>query len=86
MNTIWKFPLRLTEAQNVAMPRDARILDIQTQGETPCIWALVDDDAPEVLRTFWIVGTGNPVPEGQELVYRGTFQSGWFVGHVFEEI
>ena len=81
MKTIWKFPVM---SDVIEMPEGAEILSVQTQHDQPCLWALVDPDAPMERRTFNVVGTGIPFEgDGQFL---GTFQllGGGFIGHVFE--
>jgi len=85
--TIWKFPLRVDDIIDVDMPTGARILAVQTQQETPCIWALVDPSAPKERRRFRVFGTGHRIAQEDSLTYVGTFQvgDGALVFHVFEE-
>jgi hypothetical protein len=85
--TIWKFPLVVTDKQVVEMPRGAKILCVQMQGEKPCIWALVDPKTPRSIgRRFSIYGTGHPI-QGGPGKFIGTFQmnGGSLVFHLFEE-
>ena len=42
MKTIWKFPVPVNDGNVLEMPEGAKILSVQVQGETPCLWALVD--------------------------------------------
>jgi hypothetical protein len=66
---IYKYPLRIADEQAVPMPAGARILSVQDQDGQLCVWALVDADVhadtrtPMPRRTFYIVGTGHPLPE-----------------------
>jgi hypothetical protein len=85
MRTIWKFPLRTTDAQNVEMPAGSQVLSVQTQAGVPCLWALVDPAKEKTTRTFAIVGTGHPLPP-QPGVYVGSYQldGGALVFHVFD--
>lgn len=87
MSRIWKFPLALTDVQTLKMPQGARILAVQTQDNTPCMWAVVDPEEDTEPRTFLTYGTGNPMPN-HELsdTHRGTYQlnDGALVFHVFE--
>lgn len=71
----------------VEMPRGAKILSVQVQRDTPCIWALCQDDNQLDGRRFMIYGTGHAMPEDLDLRYLGTFQlqAGNFVFHVFED-
>lgn len=84
MNAIWKFPLK-PDVQEIAMPRGAEVLAVQTQRGEPQMWARVDPDAPMEARMFAVIGTGHPMPEpvGD---YRGTFQlpDVGLVFHVYE--
>lgn len=91
MATIWKYELNEDrELQTIEMPYLAKILCVQLQRGVPCMWVAVDD-APTVIRTFRIVGTGQEYP-GAALStanqYVGTVQSefGNFVCHVFEVV
>src|SRR4051812_15343861 len=82
--TVWKFPLALVDRQTLSMPRSALPLHVAMQFEQPCLWALVDPDAPVEQRTFLMFGTGHRDVIGQ---YLGTFQlqRGQLVFHVFED-
>jgi hypothetical protein len=86
MKTIHKYPLLLNYEVALSMPKGAVPLCVQVQYKSPCLWALVDDQAGTELRTFRIAGTGHPLNEEQTLVYVGTFQmmEGSLVFHVFE--
>lgn len=88
MQTIWKFPLAITDAQTVAIPRGARILSVQAQVDTPTLWALVDPEAAPVLHAVSIFGTGNPIGFlSRHAAFVGTVQThgGSLVWHVFVE-
>ena len=41
---IFKYELKVSDIQFVSMPKGAKLLKVQTQRATPCIWALVDPD------------------------------------------
>lgn len=87
MNQIWKYPLYVQDVQTVEMPDEADILTIQVQGDAPCIWAMVNPDAPLKPRKIRIYGTGHPVdPNLSAECYIGTFQlkNGSLVLHVFD--
>jgi len=91
--SIWKFPLLVTDHQTIMMPLNSRILSVQAQNGTPCVWAIVDTEIEEQEgREFEIYGTGNPFYEGhrfgKEHRFVGTFQlaGGSFVGHLFEQV
>ncbi len=82
---IYKFQLSVVDRQTVMMPAGAKLLDVQMQGDSPCIWALLNDQTEYEPRHFAIYGTGNPVPDDPG-VYVATFQmhGGALVWHVFE--
>ena len=83
--TVWKFPFKIDDIVKVEMPLGAVILYIDSQGETPCIWARVDPEAPKETRIFRFAGTGHPL--GDEVGnHVGSFQmmDGRLVWHVFE--
>ena len=83
--TIWKWTLAVTDLQALDMPKGAKILSIQTQGQMPQLWAYIDPTEPREARTIRIIGTGHPIPEHPG-DYIGTFQMGGgaLVFHVFE--
>jgi len=87
MKTIWKFELSITDIQTISMPRDARILSVQTQFGKPCIWAIVSDDEIKRDRTFIIHGTGHPCSCKKE-DFIGTFliENRALVFHLFERL
>lgn len=82
---IWKFPLDITDRQTLAMPEGAKMLDVQMQGDTCCLWAMCDQNAPMRVREVAIYGTGNPMPNDPG-EYVATFQmhGGALVFHAFE--
>lgn len=89
---IFKYPLLAEDLQTVHLPRDAQLLALQVQHEQPCIWALVDADAPTEPWHIRIIGTGHPVDEPDMPYasalggyYLGTFQleGGALVFHAF---
>ncbi len=86
MKTIWKFPVTVIgDLFGVPMPAGAEVLSMQLQNDVPVMWALVDDQAPTVIRTFAMYGTGHPVHAGHGR-FIGTFQTlgGRLVFHLFE--
>lgn len=83
--TIWKYPLEITDRQNVMMPEGAQILTAHMQGETLCLWALVNSQAPKQRRDIEIIGTGNPAQEANRKYIATTQMSGGaLIWHVFE--
>jgi hypothetical protein len=87
MKTIYKYvvPSR-AENLTIEMKEEAKILCVQMQKDDICIWAEIDTEAHSWDRHFRIIVTGEGFPAGIALVYIGTFQKDWFVGHLYEEI
>jgi len=84
--TIWKYPLKVTDIQNVEMPAGARVLSAHVQRDTICVWVLADPAADRVRRQFRIFGTGVPVGEipMAEFVATVHFLRVGLVFHVFD--
>jgi hypothetical protein len=76
--------------QNVQMPRGAKILTVQLQGSDPCLWAMVNPRMKYTeLRQIDCYGTGQDVPEPDDLVYIGTtvdMSGSPLVFHFFERV
>ena len=88
MQTIWKYPLEVTDEQDLKMPRGARLLHVGCQdGYQPVLWALVELSASLVARRILIFGTGYPIPDRGAVIepaYVGTSVGTPFVWHVFD--
>lgn len=83
MKTVYKYFLKIEDLQVISLPRDAKLLCVQIQNGTPCLWAQVDDQLPHEDRTICIYGTGHKIAH-IGLEYIGTFQIPDLVFHVFE--
>ncbi len=83
---IWKCILRTTDFQQVDLPMGAQILTVQMQHDKPCLWALVNPDAPNESVTIETVGTGNQMLEADNRTYIGTYQmfNGDLIWHCFK--
>lgn len=88
MKTIYKYNLEVTDVQQVQLPKEAKILCVQTQHGEPHLWAEVDTDKTPEARTIEIFGTGHPISQemGQNRRYISTFQlqGGLLVFHAYE--
>lgn len=85
MQTIWKFDLQLADRQVVKMPLGAAILSIDTRGDDPKLWALVDDKEPNIgNRIFHVVREGHPCPGLVANQFFASVQAGGFVWHFFD--
>lgn len=84
---IYKYKLESYDGFAVRMRKGAKILSLQVQGGTACIWAVVDDLAPEITRKLIAVDTGDNVPNPQKFDYidMALFHGGTYVVHYFIE-
>jgi hypothetical protein len=85
MITVFKYPVKVSDEFDLALPADAHILTVQVQHGTPCMWALVDTEKPLETRHFRLAGTGHPIAQDISR-YLGTFQvdGGNLIFHLFE--
>jgi hypothetical protein len=77
MKTIWKYEFQMTDVNTVEMPEDARVLTVQVQNGTICLWAEVDTNNRMEERKFMTCGTGARIKEDPDLfdyTYIGTVQ------------
>jgi hypothetical protein len=84
---IFKQKLEVSDKQHIKLPYKAKILTVQTQHNTPCIWYLCDEEEKKTNnRGIRMFGTGHPIPIGFDGTYISTFQlhGGNLVFHVFE--
>jgi len=85
--TIWKYPLQLTDVQLIEMPVGADILSVANQHNELCLWARVNPlaDVAKRNRMIAIVGTGKPAPDPDSAEFIGTVltHGGDLVWHVF---
>jgi hypothetical protein len=92
MKLVWKFPLDPAYASpyEVRMPKGADMLTAAMQGDTLCVWAMVDPQAETVTRRFWVIGTGMSIGTGPfeqpNMRYVGTALENFLVWHVFVEV
>lgn len=82
---IFKYTIEQKDS-TITMPKGAKVLSVQNQYQTPCIWALCNPDAPKVQRRFLAVNTGDNLPNIMDITFLGTVQlhGGDTVVHVFE--
>jgi hypothetical protein len=91
MNTIYKYPLEITDVQTIRVPKKNAYVDVLVNGDKLAIYFIVDkeelDDTKDA--TIRIVGTGNSFPDwnwdsvDNNLIHIKTVQQGPFVWHVF---
>jgi hypothetical protein len=85
MITIYKYGFQITDKFVIPMFAGAEILSVQSQGNNPKIWAMVDTEKPLVDFTFHLRGTGHNCDGMQGKKYVGTFQlgDGAIIFHLF---
>jgi len=88
MLSIFKYPVLIQDHFTLELPKDAKILTVQTQRGTPQLWAMVDSETEKEKRYFRLTGTGHPLGDDYLRIinYIGTFQmvNGTLVFHLFE--
>lgn len=82
---IWKYTLR-PSGHPIEIPKDARILSVNSQANEICLWALVDPNAPKEQRRFVPIPTGKTM-DGTNMTFIGTvlLEGGRLVFHIFED-
>lgn len=84
--TIYEYTLEVTDEQTLMIPKSGEFLDFQMQFEMITFWMEVDlEDFQLSEETFYVVGTGNPIPEKAQH-YHGTVQIQGFVWHIYQRI
>jgi hypothetical protein len=84
MRTIFKYPVGVIDVQKIELPKGARILCVQEQNGTLCLWAEVETPSKTTTRTIEVIGTGNPISMVDNRIYIGTAQIDGLVWHVYE--
>lgn len=85
MHQICKYPLQITDQQQVLMPRNAKILAAGIDNmNNVCLWASVNDEAPKMVRAIKVVGTGNPFEDTHLWKHVSTVAAYPFIWHIFE--
>ena len=84
MQTIYKYPLKIDDEQEVMMPKGARMLSVQLQGGRPCLWALVDPNLENEARSLLIRGTGHDASGVGRYISTFQMDGGALLFHAFE--
>ena len=83
MNTIYKYPIR-SDQNMYEFPVGATFLHVAFQGDTLCLWALVDSNVSTLeTRCISVFGTGHEIPD-EATRYLGTAHQPPYVWHVWE--
>ena len=87
MRTVHKYVLDNVR-NDIATFEGAKLLHVANQYERITLWAEVDTNNRECLRTVHVVGTGHPIPSTRtRTTYVGSvlMSGGEFVFHVYDE-
>jgi len=83
---IYKYQLEIDDHQTVLIPCYYKLLHVETQNNTLCLWAIVDPEAETTLVKIRIVGTGHDFdPAGLNYIGSAKMHNGMLVWHVFED-
>lgn len=74
MRTIYKYYLKLDGVQHIEMPKGAKILCVQLQQRSPCLWAEVETTQEMETHIIHTIGTGHEIKEENLGTYIGTYQ------------
>lgn len=86
MDVIYKYPVVISDGFSIPLPQGAKIIHVESQHGSPCMWAIVNTANPVEIRNFCIHGTGHKIDDIEDKIFIGTFfsQAGHFVWHLFE--
>lgn len=84
MRTIYKYPIKITESQQIEIPVDAEIIEssVEDREGNPCVWAAVENLNETKSVKVLLVVTGSPIPEGAG-THVGCFNHDGLVWQVF---
>ena len=86
MKRVFKYPLEVTDFQDVNLPLGAEILKVEMQQNCLQMWALVDDDVTYFsFRKIRIAGTGHVIEGNMKYISTFFMADGSLVFHVFED-
>ncbi len=85
MDAVHKYRVPVGDISKVSMPVGAQILHFGTQGaHGVTLWALVDTEADNETRVFFVRGTGHDCKGLSGAAYLATVFKGPFVFHIFD--
>ena len=89
MKTIFKYPLKIQDSQDISIPEGAEFLSVMEQNNLPVVYFLVDPSRDQFPLEFILLGTGHPFQEDylEGCLYLGTVSThnGQLVWHIFAE-
>lgn len=91
MRTILKFPIRIGSVHKLPVPDTAivRLVAIDPASGQLAIWIELDPNAPKVIRSFAIFGTGEVIEDAGGAgfdTFVGSVIHGEFVWHIYERM
>lgn len=85
MITIYKYQFLIADTVHIEMPEKAKVLSVDTQNNTPFLWAMVNTEWVKETRKFYVAGTGNVLTELWLFKsHLATIQLNGYVWHIFE--
>ena len=87
MQVVYKYLANIGDITTLMLPKGAKILTVQKQGQYICFWVLHSSEATFIeSRRILKVGTGHPFDDTKEYQYIGTVQEleGSLIWHYFE--
>ncbi len=82
-SVIFKYEL-VGMLSTIELPSESRVLSVQKQYDSICMWVEVDITKPKVVRKFRLIGTGHYF-DFTRMSYVGTVQDGSLVWHIYEQ-
>jgi hypothetical protein len=80
---IYKYPFAIESKTSISVPSGHVVMHVGLDpAGVPCVWALVEPEAPKIDIAIWVVGTGHDVPE-EACRHVGSFVQSAFVWHIF---
>jgi hypothetical protein len=86
MRQVFKYELATDDTTILILPKGAKFLKFDSQHNKPVTWWLVDPKAEKELKKFFLVGTGQELPdESDNWTYLGTakFSNDNLIFHLF---
>lgn len=83
MITVFKTVLKIEDEQKVEMQQGSRILKVANQRGKITLWYMCDPEAGIVEETFYVLGTGQQMPDTFPGLYVASVECEEFIWHVF---
>jgi hypothetical protein len=85
MKKVFKYTFEPNDFMIFSLPNNAKILTIQEQLGTLCLWALVDPEEPVMKQVnIRMVGTGHPIMEDGKYISSVQVFGGTMIFHFFD--